>query len=384
MPRAGAYVPHIQYNPAPELPPTLYSRSVKRRYSGGGEPVNTMARAERIGAILRGLFFHTDYYSPILSAKGVSAVRESEMENAEIEDAPQKYNSKSEYVSIKTRDVGDIALIDELSSGSSRKKSAPFTMAKIVDTHTHLLSAISIMQAGDAQIIHFDIKNSNIIYDRKRKFPVITNFGVSYRFSDIDPTNIDSVREYIYTYATEYSPWCIDIALLSYISHQILKKEGNEGSPKNIDDALAEADIEDLMRVCEEFSQKNTLFAEGTYEPPQVAEFLRKTADYVKGLLSKTWQQVIVDLLSGWRSWDVYSLCVVYRRVLLKLFPNTLTATKSSSFWVSGYIDALDTVLLAPPATSSGERRASPEEMSAVVSSNASIVASTDSAIGGA
>jgi hypothetical protein len=102
---------------------------------------------------------------------------------------------------------------------------------------------------------------------------------------------------------------------------------------------------------------------------------------------SKTWQHVIADLLSGWRSWDVYSLCVIYRQALLRLFPNTLTdtsATKSSSFWVSGYLDALDKVLLAPPATSSGERRASPEEMSAVVSSNASIIASTDSAINGA
>jgi serine/threonine protein kinase len=390
MPRAGVYVPYIQYNPVPENSPTIYARSIQRRYSGGGDPVDTMARAERIGAILRGIFFHTDYYAPLLSAKGVSTARDSEMEDADA-GIPRQTDSKSEYVSIKTRDVGDITLIDELIA--SRKKSAPFTMAKIVDTHTHLLSAISIMQAGDAQIIHFDLKNSNIRYDRKRRLPVIIGFGISYRFSDIDPSSAESLRKYLYTYTDEYSPWCIDITLLSYIVHQVLTNSADKGVSRTIDDALTEADIKDLERVCEKFSQNNRLFVDGNssssetknvYTPTQVSEFLKKMTDYIKSLQSKTWQQVIVDLLSGWRSWDVYSLCAIYRHALLKLFPNTLpdtSATKSSSFWVSGYIDALDKVLLAPPSSSSGERRASPEEMSAGISSNASIVASTDSAI---
>ena len=86
------------------------------------------------------------------------------------------------------------------------------------------------------------------------------------------------------------------------------------------------------------------MFAEGHYPAAQTAAIVAAAEAYAAGLRGQTWRAAATDLLDGWRTWDVYALCVIYRRALGSLFGDTFAESgatspqKSSSFWVSGYV----------------------------------------------
>jgi len=367
--RSGVYVPYVQYNaPRPRSAPA-YEDSI-RRYAGGG-PAD---REERIGAIVRGLFFHTDHYAPVLSTRGVAVVHAAEIERGRDSDGDsdaenQDNSAPAKYRSARTRVAGDRRLEDVLAS--LRERSAPRAMAKIVETHLHLLAGVSKMQTGDAKIIHFDLKSDKILYDSVRGVPIITGFDVAFRFSDLAD---GALASYFYTCNDEYAPWCIDIALLASIAAR---------DPAQIDADITDADTRDLSAVCARFAQNNRMFSEGHYTAGQTAEFSKAAGEYVAGLSGKTWRFAVDDLAAGWRTWDVYALCAFYRRVLGRMFDVTgdSAAAKSESMWVSAYVSLLESALLAPPATPTGARRASPQEMLSAVSLAARTASAADSAL---
>ena len=389
--RAGAYTPYVQYNVPPARSAHRYATSI-RRVSGGDGSAAAAEREERIGAVVGRLLFHTDYYAPIAREGAFRAVNAAAIpefdSDAEDEAADGHADTRDEdasadgYRAVKQLVAGTHTLTRELEL--RRARGAMGTAVKMVDAHLHVLSGLSAMQAGDAQVIHFDLKSDRLMYDAARGLPKITGFGVAFRRSDVDPGDAASLRTYFYAYADEYAPWCIDVALLAYIATHALAPGENA---RGVDDAISEDDAQELRDVCRRFAQNNRMFAEGHYTPAQTEAFVAATETYAAGLRGQTWRAAATDLLDGWRTWDVYALCVIYRRALGSLFGDTFAESgatspqKSSSFWVSGYVALLEGALLAPPAAQGGARRASPEEMAAAVSAGATSLAASDAVL---
>jgi hypothetical protein len=227
------------------------------------------------------------------------------------------------------------------------------------------------MQAAGTQVVHFDLKDEHVIYHDAKGLPIITGFGAAFQMSELEPADAESLRRVFFAYADQYSPWCVDVALLAYIASRVLS--GAEPT-KGMDESLCEKDV----------SKNNRAFSEGIFSPEQLASFDARTAEYASSLANKTWREVVAALLSEWRTWDVYSLCVVYRRAMAQVFGSTMAQQgapdqkKSSSFWVSGYVALLERALLAPPAAFKGAARATPEEMRAAIAAGATETAPSD------
>jgi hypothetical protein len=345
--------------------------------------------------VIKEMLFHTDYFAPllregVLRAVDASAIpefdsdAEDEAEKDELGAKPEPPAAqKGEYWAAKQLVAGEHTLTRELEL--RRARGAVDAVVKMVDAHLHVLAGISAMQAGDAQVVHFDLKSDRLMYDSARGLPKITGFGVAFRRPDVDPGDAASLRTYFYAYADEYAPWCVDVALLAYISTRVLAPS-EAGPARAVDDAVSAADARELMGVCRRYSQNNRMFAEGHYTAAQTEAFAAAAEAYAAGLAGQTWRAAAADLLEGWRTWDVYALCVIYRRALGSLFGDTFAegagpAEKSASFWVSGYAALLEGALLAPPATAAGARRASPAEMAAAVAAGATSLAASDAAL---
>ena len=82
----------------------------------------------------------------------------------------------------------------------------------LINTYYYLINSLQILNKND--IIHFDIKGDNILHD---SVAIIIDFGLSIKISDITVSNLLGLRQYFYTYATDYYIWSPEIHFISYI-----------------------------------------------------------------------------------------------------------------------------------------------------------------------
>ena len=61
-------------------------------------------------------------------------------------------------------------------------------------------------------IVHYDLKGNNIMFNEINKLPLILDFGLSIK---MDELKADNLEKFFYIYAPEYTPWCLEIHYLS-------------------------------------------------------------------------------------------------------------------------------------------------------------------------
>lgn len=140
-----------------------------------------------------------------------------------------------------------------------------FFITRFIRSYRHLLKAIRVLQKGPESnriIVHYDLKDQNIIYDTKRGIPIIIDFGLSFDKlvleKDLHPKTLNEV---FYTYYSKYTPWPIDVVIMSYISKVVLLKKGNNDNLMKEIYENEMVNVEDLKRVCDEFFEKNEIFS---------------------------------------------------------------------------------------------------------------------------
>jgi len=101
----------------------------------------------------------------------------------------------------------------------------------VIHSYVYLLFSIYLLNKHD--IIHYDLKGENVMFDINKKRPIIIDFGLSIHKPDIKPdfNNPDymyNLRDYFYAYAPDYQLWCLDIHYLSFICNYPNKNVKNE------------------------------------------------------------------------------------------------------------------------------------------------------------
>ena len=78
---------------------------------------------------------------------------------------------------------------------------------------------------GDIDIVHYDIKENNIMC-RQTGRPIYIDFGLSFDMSELNLED-NSYFDKFYIFEPSYSPWCMDINLINYAINEIGEKNGN-------------------------------------------------------------------------------------------------------------------------------------------------------------
>jgi len=160
----------------------------------------------------------------------------------------------------------------------------------LIETYKRLLSGIDILNKN--RLVHFDLKDNNILFSESKIIPIIIDFGLSIRLDEVKK-NLD---KYFYIYAPDYYYWPLEVHYLNYII--------------NIDPNPTKDDITNMAIMY----VKNNIVLEKYFSINfrkkyfkkclKILEKYRKTENIVDKILEKT------------NTWDNYTLSLLYLKYL--------------------------------------------------------------------
>ena len=192
------------------------------------------------------------------------------------------------YVSNKIRYIGKYDLGKIIKMTENKKK-----LPTLLDNHLYLLKSIEKLLTNN--IIHFDLKPNNIIYDEIQGVPIIIDYGLSFNIKNILDNPDESHYEKYFLTDEFYVFWCIEVFMISQIIYRY--KQGNVNK-----------------------EQLNTIMNEMIFDeyysniltPEDIEIFKTKYNEYFSKYIDKPWKDMMIDLLKeeNYKTWDNYSLCV--------------------------------------------------------------------------
>jgi hypothetical protein len=239
------------------------------------------------------------FYAPILESCPVSlnTISDSEIKKCDILNGMPAANLLGKFISTKIKYVGENNIKSYLSKLPPIKE---VVEQKLYATYQYLL--YSLEKLAENNLVHFDIKEKNIMYDEKNHSPIIIDFGLSFDVSAIHTADRGKVF-----YTTDfYLYWCIDIYIISYVVNTV----NIEGAVKNV--------TIDILTVLLDTFFTNLQKDMNTYALPMSNEESRllkeKHFDFFKPYIGQPWETV-VDVLTTSENcftWDIYSLAMAY------------------------------------------------------------------------
>jgi len=169
-------------------------------------------------------------------------------------------------------------------------------MFDIISTYSYLVNSLHLLYK--AKIIHYDLKIDNILISDNK--PLIIDFGISIYYNNINESNY---KDYFYVYAPEYYPWCFEIQLISYIV-----------SYSSLQDLFT---FNNIKLLSSNFIDKNPVFNFFTKEFTDNYKY--SLIKYLKKYSNKPNNVVIKEILKTRGSWDLYSLSILYLKLIYTL-----------------------------------------------------------------
>jgi serine/threonine protein kinase len=305
------------------------------------------------GKIIQTIPNHTFYFAPILDTCpiDVKKIPLKEYNKCKIFNNSSSYENEQIH---QTQENGGVFIGSKIkfiqgeflnsyfkrlfSHVQSKKKTFEWFFSKFYKTFLHLIHGIHLLQNNkepDNCIIHFDLKNNNILFDTRKGIPIIIDFGLSFTKSMLfsHPSNLKNI---FYVYYDKYPVWCLDIVLLSYVTQHILNEKevdfvsdvssvgggGGGGGKEKTKDEIMEIysipvihsqNIDDLHKICENFTNDCDVFKNNDFfTKNEIQLFLEGWKTYISSFLNKKWKDFILNLSGRHLSWDIYSISIIY------------------------------------------------------------------------
>jgi serine/threonine protein kinase len=223
-----------------------------------------------------------------------------------------------DFVSTKMRYVDGTSLGNFLDRVKLKIDSQIFSICKRL--------YLCIQKLQEIKMVHYDLKENNMIIKTNTGLPVLIDFGLSIDmdvFIDknenkiLSDLSIEIYRKYFYVYATDYVPWHIDIDIICYIVQE-LREDGWMNSIdytrlEEIYDHWFQAYLKRKSRLSE--NQKRFWKKMRETIPGDLVKqcFMEKTQylEMLKGMNLGNWKDLADNLILRWKLWDIYALCVL-------------------------------------------------------------------------
>lgn len=240
-----------------------------------------------IGKLLSSLAEYKSHFAPIISYCSIDV--------GEIKDKDKnkcmlfKKKKTKNYVMMKLDYVDGMEFLQYMIKNANSVQ----IINNIINSFNHLLRSISLLV--NQNIIHYDLKGSNILYSNKKKIPLIIDFGLSINMNNIDKLNLNEV---FYTYAPQYYVWPLEVHYLCLLLN--VNKEPNEEELKN----LAKIYVENNKGINKNFS------------PTFLKKFEKNSLLQLKIYNQMRFDERVKHIMNYWKTWDNYALSITYLRFL--------------------------------------------------------------------
>tara|TARA_B100001758_G_scaffold153957_1_gene132648 strand:- start:3738 stop:4853 length:1116 start_codon:yes stop_codon:yes gene_type:complete len=264
----------------------------------------------KISKIIVSIPHYTFYFAPILKTEPIKI---GEIDSKLIKSCkPIAHNMGEEFVLMTVPYVNKENYFDSIINIDNADTRSVLT--QYIDSYTFLLSSIDILIKQ--KIIHYDIKDDNIVYNRLTRNPIIIDFGISILIDDL---NSKTWSQYFYVFAPEYYIWCLEIHFICYLVQ--------------IKDIL---DIEDITMVCNNYINSCPIFS--YFSPEFKEQYINGAIQFYRQYVDMDKDKVIKDLLETWDTWDNYSLSILNLRVLSYLFNNSYSVNDTIIYLIELYL----------------------------------------------
>lgn len=170
---------------------------------------------------------------------------------------------------------------------------------------TYVYLTFSIEKLYEKEVIHYDLKGENIMYNTNKDTPIIIDFGLSIHIPSIK--TYDDLNDKFYVYAPDYYLWCPEIQYLSYLA--TIEKYPDEETIKRIASEIVEMNTP-LHNICSK-------------------SFIKKYKSSLTSFLLTFLHMKPMDVFKKMRqymfSWDNYSIAIMYMRILYYLYRDGFT-----------------------------------------------------------
>jgi serine/threonine protein kinase len=282
---------------------------------------------------------YADYFSPVLEACKVNL--------ANVDAGKCKFiknKTPVQFVSTKMKFINGQALLKHVKQLTNKIETK--TYKEVVTLYDKLCLAVE--KLSQIHVVHFDLKSDNIIVT-KSGTPIIIDFGISMDMDNViasmDTGSANTVRSQVsstnaanshlssvnagksssssslsgfpplldysfYAYNTDYSTWCVDIVLISFI---VQKQKPMEMIT-----------TKQIMDIFDEVMRKNK-FASIIYLKDAVVTyrttFKLNVADKFNNVEN---MKLLNHLMTNYRKWDLYSATILFIKMLeqIKQFPS--------------------------------------------------------------
>ena len=314
------YYPGIKCNGKPQTNKNVVSKLQKND--------ETSANEINIGKIIMSIRNYELYFLPVVSScqvniksidskllKECDIIKKEEEEKDKEKDKKDKDKDKDKEKDKKDKekDKKDNYILMEINYVNNKSfytilidmyASKKHIIVGLIENYTYLLESISVLLENE--IVHYDIKSENILYDKNTHLPIIIDFGVSIDISFLNSTQkygIETLEKYFYTYSPDYYIWCLEIHVINYLLYETVS-------------GLTEAD-------CKKISGEYVKYNKGlvNFSDDFKVDYLRACETYLMRYVGVDKKKTIDTLLSFYPTWDNYSLSVLYLKTFSFMFP---------------------------------------------------------------
>ena len=289
-----------------------------------------------LGKKIQTIFQYESFFAPILETYpiDIGRIEKKEQNKCQIFQLGTK-----QYITSKIRYVGKNT-IDYCISNIKihiKKRNTLF------ESHLHILNGIQKLLLLEDPIVHNDLKYNNILMDKIYDIPIIIDFGLSFTQKDLQETLLHSQKMKLLFFSYKpYLPWNIEFTLLSFLAKNIILNPINH---INIHIDKVEKYLPLLSKVIDSFVNTNFTFIENNKYEYEKNNFIHKMELYIQLFRNKTLKELFHDLFNNWKSWDNYSLAIMFYEITIKNFSN-----KKDSY-IDTYKQLLLTIIFTTPDT---------------------------------
>ena len=155
-----------------------------------------------ISEILKELKNADDYFGLIENMSGINISKMSSQLKAPCDKL--KAHKTEDFILMNIPFIGKYNYREYLLNQGNNKN----LFLYMVETYKRLLGGLILL--SEKKIIHFDLKDTNILFDETKKLPKIIDFGLSIQIDKV----WDNLTKYFYIYAPDYYYWPLEVHYL--------------------------------------------------------------------------------------------------------------------------------------------------------------------------
>jgi len=298
-----------------------------------------------IGKMILQIPNYKDRFAPIESSCPINYANIDKNALTSCKPINRNNNNVEGFISCKIRYIGRYNLGKVMDNIVMNKRNNEQKMnhyfRRLAETHIYLLESVELLNKNG--ILHMDLKDNNIMFDTINNTPIIIDFGLSYKTESLKIENyINKTQKMFGVVNCEwYNPWCIEIILLSKVSHMI--RQLSNKTEIVVEQIIEDRNIQLLKESCDEYINKRAIFEMSLFDKDEINTYRKNLNDFIEGLKKKKWVEIWEILQNTHESWDNYSLSVLFVNELnvLGLLDN------KQNLFIKPYANELKKILLS-------------------------------------